>query len=99
MMRGYSYLLRLYPVHIREIYGVEMFASFRERSDSVRVKGRWALLRFLILEFWRALPDAVCERIAMLSSHPSFRGRRPRDFGVVRPPNAGKREWFYGEQE
>jgi len=96
-MRAYSCLLRLYPVHIRDIYGAEMFASFRERSDSACVTGRWAMLRFLILEFWRALPDAVCERIALLSSHPSFRGRRPRDLGVVRPPNVGKKEWFYSE--
>ena len=99
MNRAYLQLLRLYPVHIRTIYGDEMQARFGEREASARLRGRLANFRLGIAELCRVLPDAACERIAMLSSHPSFRGPCLRDPGLVRPPNVGKKDWFYGDKQ
>ncbi len=95
MTRPYLRLLRLYPTNIRLFYGDEMVATFEKREALARLGGRLAMARFTLTEIWRLLPDAACERIARLSSHPSFRGRCQRDLGVVRPPDIGKREWFY----
>jgi hypothetical protein len=98
-MRAYWCLLRLYPPHIRAIYGAEMRASFESRRVSARLKGRLAVARLFLVELCQMLPDAASERIGMWSSHPSFRGQRPSDLSIVRPPNVGKREWFYRETE
>jgi hypothetical protein len=97
-MRAYSCLLHLYPAHVRAIYGAEMRASFELRLISARVRGQLAVARLFLVELCRMLPDSASERVAMLSSHPSFRGRRPSDLSIVRPPNVGKKEWFYGDQ-
>ncbi len=96
MAHAYLHLLRLYPVHIRAIYGNEMLAAFENRLTSARLCGRGALLRLALVELSRVLPDAACERIAMLSSHPSFSGPCLRDPGLGRPLNVGKKEWFCG---
>ena len=98
-MRAYWCLLRLYPPHIRVIYGAEMHASFESRLVSARLKGRLAAARLFLVELCRMVPDVASERIGMWSSHPSFRGKRPSDLSIVRPPNVGKREWFYGGTE
>jgi hypothetical protein len=55
------------------------------------------VVRVYLRHLFRILPDAASEQLGRLSSHPSFRGRCLPDLGVVRPPNVGKREWFYGE--
>jgi hypothetical protein len=92
MLRTYRGMLRLYPSHVRAVYGAEMEADFGTR---LRMR-RSGLARALLVgrELLTILPDAAAERVALLSSHPSFHGRRPPDPGVVRPPNAGKAEWF-----
>ena len=95
MTQAYRYLLRLYPVHFRIIYGDEMWTAFERRKALVRRRRPLTMLRLVISELCLAVPDAACERIALLSSHPSFRGRCLRDLGVVRPPDVGKKEWFY----
>src|SRR5258705_99902 len=97
MTRLYQLLLRLYPVHIRVIYGKEKLASFQERQSLVR--GRVGAVRLFIGELCRMVPDITCERVAMLSSHPSFRGPRAPDSSIVRPPNMGKKQWFYSETD
>jgi hypothetical protein len=98
-MRAYTCLLRLYPAHVRAVYGAEMRVSFESQFISARLIGRLAAAGLFVVEFCRVLPDAASERIGMWSSHPSFRGQRPSDLSIVRPPNVGKREWFYRETE
>ena len=92
MLRVHRGVLRLYPSHVRAVYGAEMEADFATRLRMRR--GRLARTLLMGRELLRILPDAAAERVALLSSHPSFHGRRPPDAGVVRPPNAGKAEWF-----
>ncbi len=97
-MGVFRWLLRLYPAHVRAIYGDEMTADFERQIGRTRPT-RTATLRLLARALMTILPDAMSERIAALSSHPSFHGRRPSNLGVVRPPNVGKREWFYADDE
>lgn len=92
MLRTYRRVLRLYPPHVRAVYGAEMEADFAARLRMRR--GRLARALLMGRELLLIVPDAAAERVALLSSHPSFHGRRPPDPGVVRPPNAGKEEWF-----
>src|SRR5258706_8825375 len=95
MMRAYRVLLRLYPLDVRVLYGEEMITTFEKKLKECRQQGWAASLRFCLGELTRALPDAAAERIAKLSSHPSFHGRCLPNAGVVRPPGVGEREWFY----
>jgi hypothetical protein len=99
MTRACLHLFRLYPIHVRTIYGDEMLTAFQGREASAHLHGKLATMRLALGELCRVLPDAACERIAMLSSHPSFRGPCLPDPGVVRPPNVGKKEWFYGGKD
>ena len=97
MLRAYRLLLVLYPSHVRAVYGMEMLADYDRRLTVARSVRPAGSLRLLLREILRVVPDAAAERVAALSSHPSFHGRRPPNLGVVRPPNVGKHEWFYGE--
>ena len=96
MVQWYRHLLRLYPPHVRIIYGAEMLSGFTERARSA--DSRIRKMRLLLRDVATVLPDAAAERIATFSSHPSFHGARPPDLGVVRPPNVSKREWFGGDE-
>ena len=95
MLRAYRWLLFLYPLHVRAVYGREMLADYARRLRAAQSSRPAGSLRLLLGEILHVVPDAAAERIAALSSHPSFHGRRPPNFGVVRPPNVGKHEWFY----
>src|SRR4051812_6164267 len=92
MIGFYARLLRLYPQHVLGVYGEEMRSAFAQRQ--AMADGRWSRLRHLTREVCRVVPDATAERLALLSSHPSLHGARPRDWSVIRPPGVGKREWF-----
>jgi len=94
MTQAYRALLRLYPLDVRVLYGKEMITAFEKGLNECRQHGWAASTRFCLRELIRALPDAAAERIARLSSHPSFRGRCLPNPGVVRPPGVGKKEWF-----
>jgi hypothetical protein len=96
LLRAYRLLLTLYPQHVRAMYDGEMLADFRRRLEGVR-QARVAALFLFAREVVRVIPDALSEHVAARSSHPSFHGRRPSSLGVVRPPNVGKREWFYAD--
>ena len=95
MQQVYRWFLALYPRHVQTMYAAEMLADFSRRLESQST--RVAALASFVREVIRVVPDALAERFAAVSSHPSFHGRRPSDLGVVRPPNVGKREWFYGD--
>lgn len=95
MTRVYRVLLRLYPADVRVLYGKEIITAFEKKLNECRQQGWTASTRFCLRELIRALPDAAAERIARLSSHPSFHGRCLPNPGVVRPPGVGKKEWFY----
>jgi hypothetical protein len=94
VLRAYRWLLLLYPIHVRALYGSEMCADFAPRLLAAQSAGRARSLVVILREVLQLVPDAVAERIAALSSHPSFHGRRPPNLAVVRPPNVGKHEWF-----
>ena len=94
MTRAYRQLIRLYPEDIRFAYGDEMAADFEEGLGRGRRRGQAAHAVYVV---WRLLVlfcDAAAERVSSLYSHRSFHGRCEPDFGVVRPPNMGKKEWF-----
>jgi len=93
MKQTYRRLLRLYPPHIRAIYGDEMRAGFDAGCD--QCSSRLSLIRFCSMSMLSLAIDATVERLWTFGSHPSFSGRRPPDFGMVRPPNMGKKEWFH----
>jgi hypothetical protein len=94
--RTHGKWLRLYPLDIRVLYGDEMVATFEDRLEVRRRRGRLALVSFAIGELVWLVCDAADERLNQkLSSHPSFRGRCLPNPGVVRPPGVGKKEWFF----
>jgi hypothetical protein len=59
----------------------------------------FARSRFVALSIAALMLDASVQRLWTFGSHPSFSGRCTPDLGVVRPPNMGKREWFYSDNE
>ncbi len=98
MTRAYKALLRLYPMDVRESYGDEMVGDYDLGVVENRRRGRLALVRFVAGQLIWSFCDAVVERVSNLYSHRSFHGRCRPSLGVVRPPNMGKREWFYGDE-
>ena len=97
--RMYRRLLRLYPRDIRTLYGDNMVSAFAQQLAACRRRGQIASARFVLGELVRLLPDAAAERIATFGSHHSFHGRRLPDASLVRPPDVGKKEWFFPENQ
>ena len=98
MTRACKMLLRLYPIDIRVSYGDEMAGDYDVGVAESRRRGRLALVRFVAGQLIWLLCDVVVERVSNLYTHRSFHGRCRPNLGVVRPPNMGKREWFYGDE-
>lgn len=98
MTRAYKALLRLYPVDIRVSYADEMVRDYDIGMAEARGRGGVPLVRFVASQLIWLLCDVAAERVSNLYSHRSFHGRCRPNPGVVRPPNMGKQEWFYGDE-
>jgi hypothetical protein len=98
MTRAYKTLLRLYPIDIRVSYGAEMVGDYDIGLGEHRRRGQIALGRFVASQLMWLLCDVAGERVSNLYSHRSLHGRCLPNPGVVRPPNMGKQEWFYGSE-
>jgi hypothetical protein len=81
------------------LYGDDMVSAFTQKLAAWRHRGQIASVRFVLRELVRLLPDATAERIATFGSHHSFHGRRLPDTSLVRPPDVGKKEWFFPENQ
>jgi hypothetical protein len=90
----YARLLRLYPSDVRYAYEREMLDSFGQHVTTWRRNGRAALALAIGRAISILLVDIAAERISGLYSHRSFHGPRKPDWGMVRPPNVSKAEWF-----
>jgi hypothetical protein len=96
MMIGYETLLVLYPIDVRESYGDEMVSAYNNGLVESRRRGPAAVIRFVAGQMIWLFCEAVAERVSTLYSHRSFHGRCRPNMSLVRPPNMGGREWFYG---
>ena len=97
-MIGYETLLVLYPRDVRESYGDEMVRAYDNGLVESRRHGATAPIRFVARQVMWLFCDAAAERVSNLYSHRSFHGRCRPNMTLVRPPNMGKREWFYGDE-
>lgn len=96
MTKAYTILLRLYPRDYRAMFAREMRNAFTITVDEIRVRGRAALLRFVVAELVGLAKGAVVEWIAKLTTDKSVRGRVLPDLVMMRPPGVTREVHFAG---
>jgi hypothetical protein len=96
MKKTYTFLLGLYPRDYRAMFTREMRNAFAITVDEMRVRGRAALLRFVVAELLGLAKGAVLEWIAKLTTDESVRGRVLPDLVMMRPPGVTREVHFSG---
>jgi hypothetical protein len=89
----FACLLRLYPSDYRRFFGRAMIDVFERGAQERSAAGSGA---FLARELAAVVRGAACEWLAKLTTPSLFRARYLRDLRLMRPPGAGKREWYSG---
>jgi hypothetical protein len=94
MKRTYATLLRLYPYDYRSWFGTEMRRAFEETARDRLAPGRWAWMRFALVELIGLITGAGGEWFAKLTTSKSVRGRCLPDLRMMRPAGVTREMWF-----
>jgi hypothetical protein len=94
MKRIYSTLLRLYPYDYRSSFGTEMRMAFEQTARDRLACGRWAWMRFAMIEPIGLIAGASAEWFAKLTTSKPVRRRCPPDLRMMRPAGVTREMWF-----